>query len=217
MTSDRNVVTLRLLAAWPSRDAAWFDFIFCKRSPRKGNGVPAYERLDHEARSKGLPLVTSFQRIAARALIWLTAISVPAQSLPAASCGCARENAACCRASKSPQCCCAAEKVRERRCCCARQAVASQRSCCCEASSGAASLCQCGAHCQCRKTQAPPAAPPVENERCIAEKLVKDAASAAPIVSALRFPLVLPSRDRPISSSPLTALDRCVSLGRLTL
>ncbi len=49
------------------------------------------------------------KRIAARTLIWLAAVTVPVQGLPAAACGCTSGRSCCQKDEKSGSCCCAAK------------------------------------------------------------------------------------------------------------
>lgn len=85
--------------------------------------------------------------VAARTIIWLTAVTVPVQSLPAASCGC--------RGGKGSW----QEVEQSKGCCCATSSSAAQHSCCQERSSGpcrctGAKVCRCGDTSPCRqKTQ----------------------------------------------------------------
>ena len=154
--------------------------------------------------------------ITARTLIWLAAITVPVQGLPAASCGC-NGGTTCCNARQSQGCCCSAEKVREGRCCCARREAESGRSCCGKAKSSHDSGCQCGVNCQCGKAKQSQPATPNPSENSSAEKIASDAASAVSVVAVYQPPLLPRGNKEPVQSDAFTAQDRCVSLCRFTL
>ena len=167
------------------------------------------------AASNGLLLMWITRNITARTLIWLAAVTVPVQGLPAPSCGCTGGEA-CCKQQHVRGCCCSARKVRERCCCCASLQAGAGSSCCSEAESGQDSSCNCGLDCQCGKaTQQEPATPPVEDNQT--EKVVGDSLTTT---TRATFGQPQTTRRREYESAgvvAVTALDRCTSLCRFTL
>lgn len=168
------------------------------------------------------------QPITTRIFVWFAAITIPFQSLPAATCGCNRvvldaheavEIASCC-ATGAEAClcdesspCCQPELA-----CCSvgsasKSASESASGCSCQCGIG----CQCGDNCQCDKGSRPtePTAPPTENSSF--ERIAADSTAAASFVS---FYLPSTTHQRSgfcASSHALTSLDYCVALCRFTL
>ena len=139
------------------------------------------------------------QHLAIRALIWLAAIAVPLQGVPAESCGCANSKV-CCR------------KDTESNCCCCRSAANAHEECC-----SAHSTCNCGRNCQCGKSTPPqPTVPPVENNSP-AEKVVSDGASSVFIADVVLPEIAQSHCGAAIELGTATALDRCVFLCRFTI
>ena len=152
---------------------------------------------------------------AARALIWLAIISIPAQGLPASSCGCAGSDAGC-KESNEARCCCPAENVREERTCCARRKASRAHSCCIGSEREHGSGCTCGLSCQCGKGSQPePAAP--SSDRSTEEELAAAAVSVASAVVLYDQPSSPPKRSACAESQACTALGRCVFLCRFTI
>ena len=159
----------------------------------------------------------TFNHTIARAMIWLAAIAVPAQNLAVGSCGCSVTDA-CCEApwEEARVCCCSSKTVREARCCCSQQKSATRHSCCKESRKSHESACQCGVNCQCGKVQHPePAAPPSENNS--EQRLAADALCTASLAALCDRPFAGPHLSAFAESQACTALNRCVSLCRLTL
>lgn len=154
--------------------------------------------------------------ITARTLIWLAAITVPVQGLPATSCGCT-SGTSCCNARQSQGCCCSAEKVRDGRCCCARREAESGHSCCSKAKSSHDSVCKCGINCQCGKAKQSQPATPTQPENNSAEKIASDVANAVCVVAADQPPVTPRGSQGAVQSDAFTAQDRCISLCRFTL
>lgn len=157
------------------------------------------------------------KHIAARTLIWLAAIAILGQGLPAASCACSASLVGCPQQNLRGDCCATEKPVGS--CCFALREVALAGSCCCERGGNKDKQgCKCGVGCQCGKArQSEPAAPPVEDNRP-AEKVVSHAALAGLIVPVVNAPvLTLGQCDASLHLSTATALDRCVSLCRLTV
>lgn len=151
--------------------------------------------------------------ITARTLIWLAAIAVPVQGLPAAACSCASGKITC---KAAGACCCSADKVRESRCCRARRQVGTAPSCCGSAPRGHDSPCTCGFHCQCRKGKLPtPATPSAASHQT--EKMVGDAVSTISVAKVHRSQTMPRRADEFVDGDVLTAGDRCASLCRFTL
>ncbi len=162
--------------------------------------------------------------ITARILVWLAAISVPVQSLPA-SCACSDIATCCPETGHQRHCCCSATKIRQGRCCCcrarnrddARQNAAGERSCCQGHRQTPAPKCTCGVNCQCGKanpTKHVP--PPVENENST-EKLAKTASSLACVTVVSLVPARGRRNEEMSATHTFGALNRCVSLCRFTL
>ena len=169
----------------------------------------------NRAESKGLLLMSMTRNITARTLIWLTAILVPVQGLPAASCGCTGGKR-CCEEEQSQSCCCSAEKVWEGTCCCARLRAEASQSCCCKSHCGQESSCTCGINCQCGKTkQQEPATPPAENNQ--AEKVASDSLTTSCVATVYQPQTTQQRQDTSAALDAIASLDRCASLCRFTL
>ena len=137
--------------------------------------------------------------ISARLLIWLAAISVPVQGLPAWSCACsAGSNQACDEGEPQQACCCG------------------DRDSCC----GRGQACKCGSGCQCGKPKQPqPAAPaPVDDSRPL-EKLLADAeiVTSGTIAVVSEPPSLTEWSHGSDRAHAAAALDRCISLCRFTI
>lgn len=168
------------------------------------------------AKSEGLLIMRITKHIAARTLIWLVAIAVPVQGLPAASCGCPRSISCCQKTGQSKVCCCSAEQVRAGRCCCTQRTGKVVQSSCCKAQCWANSSCRCGVNCRCGETEPPsPAALPVENSPT--RNSVSDAVSTISVTAGYQPQLSRRPNDTSAETGLFTALDRCVSLCRFTL
>lgn len=153
------------------------------------------------------------QHIAARTLIWLAAIAIPVQGLPAASCACSVSHP-CCQQEKLKDGGCATEKPGDDCCSARRQAALAHDCCCCQR--GKDPGCKCGPGCQCGKAKpTEPAAPPIENDRPT-EKVVSGAAFAGLIAAVAPYSRnATPQLDASRELNAASALDRCVILGRL--
>lgn len=152
--------------------------------------------------------------IALRTLVWLAALALPVQAIPASSCGCSRGVSGC-QAGSRGQCCCSAETVQQGTCCCGRTKTESGPSCCKRAVTSRDSGCECGVNCRCGKAQQPPpATTPTENTT---EMMASDAA-IAPFAGLDVQTFATPRGDtKPLESDALTAQEYCVYLCRLTL
>lgn len=152
---------------------------------------------------------------AARALIWVAIISIPAQGLPASSCGCAGSDAGC-KASNEAGCCCAAENVREERTCCARRKASRTHSCCIGSEREHGSGCTCGLNCQCGKgPKQEPTAP--SSDRSTEQELAAAAVSVAFVMVPCNQPSAPPRLSACAETRACTALGRCVFLCRFTI
>lgn len=166
----------------------------------------------------------AFHNIIARTLIWLAAITLPVQAIPAASCGCtsstnwenAERTASCsCSEAKVLQgtCCCSRKASVPRASCCSNNRPANTTRCCCNQTD---SGCNCGMTCQCGKGKQPtPAAPPVENHS--SDSLACDSLLVSPIATPNQPHVTRRQDDSSSVSDALAALDRCVSLCRFTI
>lgn len=182
-------------------------------------------------------------RFAGRALIWITAAAITAQSLPAASCGCAGRRSGC-QSAVRPEYCCSTE-AKGSSCCsqrtgspcaCTGAAVchcgddrdgrtssccferARPISCCCAEKDGDGQ-CQCGPFCPCNVSEAPKSLPaePSTPERSSFQRLVASPAVDKASTDVVVLPSVRPtaeSRWHPLAAS---SLDRCITLSRFTL
>ena len=147
------------------------------------------------------------QNIAARMLIWLAAFVVPAQGLPAASCGCVRGQAC---PSRPKSCCCSSETRAETTCCC-RPTQPAGMSCCDKAEQE----CSCGSSCQCGNQFPITPTTPLENRvlRKVTDAITYQVGVGLGDSSKT-------SRERcskPVAADAMAALDRCVCLCRFTL
>lgn len=160
--------------------------------------------------------MSTTKQIATRTLIWLAAILIPLQGIPAPACGCFASNECSQSSTQIRSCCCSEEAVSQGQCCCSRREAGATHPCCSGVSSGQDSTSQVACNCQCGKTnQDIPATPPVENNQL--EKVLTD----APVVSSLgtTYQPKATSQQGVVSSvaTPLAALDRCISLCRFSL
>lgn len=154
--------------------------------------------------------------IALRTLVWLAALALPVQAIPASSCGCSRGVSGC-QAGQRGQCCCSADTVQQGACCCGRTKTESGPSCCKRAVTSRDSGCKCGVNCQCGKAQQPPPAAPAPTENSPAEKITCEMA-LAPFATVGSQTIATPSGDtQPLESDARTAQEHCVCLCRLTL
>ncbi len=171
--------------------------------------------LDYLAASKGLLDMSTFRKVAARTLIWLAAMTVPFQSLPASTCGCS-SSMCCSQKDEQSGSCCSTEKARAGHDCCAARKAAPASSCCCQAGGGEDNACKCGANCQCGKTKRPaPVAPPTENNTT--EKRVDDSVSTISLATACLARTVQRPDAEIMPQDADSALGRCVILSRFIL
>jgi hypothetical protein len=153
--------------------------------------------------------------LAARVLIWLAAIAVPLQGVPAKSCGCV-DSKTCCQKDTESNCCWCRSAEKARGWCCSARRQAAAHACCGD-HTGQKSGCQCGSRCQCGQSKPPqPTAPPVESNTP-AEKVVSDGASAAFIADVVLPEVAQSHFGAAIELGTATALDRCVFLCRFTI
>ncbi|MCA9087995.1 MAG: hypothetical protein KDA90_05095 [Planctomycetaceae bacterium] len=135
--------------------------------------------------------------IAAKLLIWLAAMSVPVQGMPVGTCGCTTSRTGCSVGESGEHSCCS-----------------SGNSCC-----GRGEQCTCGADCQCGKQQhqKPIAPAPVEDSQSVEKLLTTTAAAANAVVtiSIRHCSAGFPQADYELNA--VAALDRCLSLCRLTI
>jgi hypothetical protein len=184
------------------------------------------------------------RHIFGRTLVWLTAVTLPVQGLPAAHCGCISSGQSLKTNGESPDCCagnliatnrpeinCCSEPSAGR-CPCTGAEVCrcgetssccQQRLACCSAGDASGSSCQCGTgcqcgdNCQCGKNNVPaePAIPPVENSS--PERILADSVGAAAFVTFYLPATTRQRLDLHAGADALTALDCCVALCRFTL
>jgi hypothetical protein len=153
--------------------------------------------------------------LVARTLIWLAAIAVPAQWLPAASCGCASSNN-CCQKDGQSKCCCSPEKVKQGRCCCTRGRTAAANSCCGKTERDKVSSCTCGDNCMCGKTETPkPIIPPTESNSAV--KVAGDSLSLVSLATVYEPQVSSRHNDKAFDAGHFAALELCISLCRFTL
>lgn len=155
------------------------------------------------------------RNIIVRTLIWLAAITVPVQSLPAASCGC-ESGQSCCNSDHSEQCCCSADKVREGRCCCAQAKDKPSRSCCSQTKSHKEPRCTCGPGCKCGNNTLPrPATPPPENNAT--QKMTSNSVTTVAQAMVCESQATQRHYDAGFDANSAAAHQLCVSLCRFTL
>lgn len=163
------------------------------------------------------------RKIAARILVWLAAMSVPVQSMPA-SCACSDSDACCSETGHPRSCRCSATKVREGRCCCrARdrdgecQDAVSKRSCCSSRRRAPVSECTCGLNCRCGKANPPKHLPPPAENDNSTEKVAKNTLSLACVTVVSQVPARGHRSDGTANAHAYGARNRCVSLCRFML
>ena len=161
--------------------------------------------------------MSASRNIAVRSLIWLAALAVPVQGLPAANCGCASGKKCCQGYEQSAGCSCCKAKGQVAPCCCtAKRAVVDRSERCHATSSLDSPACNCGVDCQCGQDQQPePVAPPVENES--SQKIVGEIAAAVSPATSCQPDCPHRQHDASIQADSLTSLDRCACLCRFTL
>ncbi len=169
------------------------------------------------AGSKISVAMLSIKHIAARSLVWLAAIAIPVQGLPAASCGCTGSSARCPGKPPCQRCCCSEKKVRDGQCCGTRPEAKPNHCGCSNQESSYGSACKCGVTCQCGKASLPkPTTPPPVQYR-IVEKIVSDAVSAISLLATCEPAVVTRDNEACIEFNACTAQEHCVSLCRFTL
>lgn len=155
--------------------------------------------------------------VAASLVIWLTALTVPVQALPALSCGCTTSNKSCCaNGEQATSSCCSATNAGKRTCCCTRKRATI--SCCRKAKLGAKNtVCKCGSACRCRQgSEHQQAMPPVENENATQELVSLSLSTVSP--ATLYRPVVSRQHDDAFPHFVcVSALDRCAVLCRFAL
>ena len=147
-----------------------------------------------------------------RLVIWLVALTIPVQNLPAASCGCS-ECAINLRAKPECQtCCCALTEQAARTCCCSQR----QERCCSQNPQKSDSECQCGGNCRCGQSEPTQPFTPISPPN-----LIESVAQTADSANGNLLPLApqTPEGHSKASSTSYasTALDRCAALCRFTL
>lgn len=184
------------------------------------------------------------QSIAARSLIWLTAVMMPMQVVAQTSCGCVTSESAYQDQGKTAGCCHRAnekEPGKLKHNCCRQLALGPSHStgtkihrgevtrcdhpevatgCRCTAASSAvlgSSQCGCGQSCRCGTKETPkPATPPTESNDST-QKVVNSTTSVASVVTACPTRSTQYRTSRSSEAVTVTALDRCISLCRFTL
>ena len=147
-----------------------------------------------------------------RIVIWLMAIAIPVQGVPAASCGCSESCIHQSAKSDGQSCCCALAKREAGTCCCSRQ----EATCCRQSRENSGSPCQCGDNCRCGHPEPSHPFTPVRQESQT-ERIVQDANSFDGMII---LPASKTTKCHPLASSQpnaSTALDRCAALCRFTL
>lgn len=160
-----------------------------KESPRP-QSLSDVGLLGRGRRAIGTLFMWITQHIAARAFVWLAAVTIPLQGLPSVACGCSIGY------TSDLQSCCSGVKV-----------------CRCGDNN-----CSCGTSCQCGQddnTPTEPAAPPIESSSPV--RIIAD--SAATAFSAAIYQLSSTRRNASVGAEAdaSAALDRCVTLCRFTI
>ena len=173
--------------------------------------IPPTEPFGHSfsgaaRRASGTLIMWITQHIAARVFVWLAAVTIPMQGLPAATCGC-HSIVTCSHETKPIASCCASNLAASSKTSARRE----KASCHCGAN------CQCGPNCQCGKNNAPaePAVPPAENSS--PKRIVADSSAAASFVTVYQPSTTRQHLEKCVGPDALTALDRCATLCRFTI
>ncbi|MCA9068227.1 MAG: hypothetical protein KDA84_04855 [Planctomycetaceae bacterium] len=151
----------------------------------------------------------------ARLVIWLMAITMPVQNLPAASCGCS--GCGIQQAKTDGQTCCCELAEREAgTCCCSQRQAKSKPTCCSQGRNKSGSPCQCGENCRCGQSEPTQPFTPIPQQHPT-EKVAQDANTS----TGNLLPLALQTMEGHSKATSLldtsTALDRCATLCRFTL
>lgn len=167
------------------------------------------------------------RQIAAKCMLWLAAVLVPMQGLPAAgstcACSLAAENAAALGDDKNAPAAetsdrCGNRKAGESPACCETRASCcpTKRCCCHSGAKGCQGSCPCGASCHCGEPRTPkPPVPPMGSQtigKALVEAIV---ASSHGSVFPLETQLPLPCHPVEFCAAD-TALSRCILLCRFT-
>lgn len=185
--------------------------------------------------------------ITARTLIWLAAMTVPVQGLPAASCGCATSDQSRCQTVEQSKRCCATTAVTTKHSCCQEQIAgpcrctgakvcrcgdknpcrerahaccterATTHSCCSSCDTAGESACPCGINCQCGQSKEPSKPAAPPVENNTAEKVASDSVSTVSLATVVQPPIARRTLDSSAMTDALAALDRCATLCRFTL
>ena len=162
--------------------------------------------------SKGMLNMWTTHNIAAYSLIWLAAIAVPVQSLPASPYGCA-SGGSCSQNKRQSNSCCSAKKTRDDQYCSRHDKATATKTCCGKPRDEQDSPCNCRVNCQCGQSRQPkPVTPPVVNNA--PEKVANSPVS---MVTIHQPQATQKRRDESTAADALSALDSCVSLCRFTL
>ena len=155
--------------------------------------------------------------IVARVVIWLMAVTVPAQSLPAADCGCGEAciHRAVKAQTRTKACCCSQVKRDAGECCCCKKRSAPP-TCCRQEFENSVSDCCCGDDCRCGESEPSPPFAPVSQET-LKEKIARQVHFAE---GMFFIPLARTAEGDCIvcsSTDGSSAADRCAALCRFTL
>lgn len=151
-----------------------------------------------------------------RLVIWLVAITMPVQSLPAESCGCAGCDIDRNAKPEKRYACPASPRQEAAGCCCSRQKATSEATCCSQTQQASAPHCGCEENCRCRQSEPSQPSTPISPE----SRSVQVAQLGCPANAGVLFqaPQSVPGT---LTASPTdiasTALDRCAALCRFTL
>ncbi len=154
------------------------------------------------------------QHIAARTFVWLAAVAIPLQGLPAVACGCDSVVTCSHEIETTPNCC---STVKAEAGCCSTDKTSG---CCCSKGDSKAagnSCCPCGDNCRCGENNVPaePTAPPVENSS--PERIVADSLAATSFATVYQLSATRRHSNVSAGADVLTALDRCATLCRFTI
>lgn len=152
-------------------------------------------------------------QLTARLLIWLAAMAVSVQGIPAIGCGCASDGESCCTGAESQPCCCSNQNPTETASSCCSKTAPQTSSCC---GSNEPTREGCGPSCRCGTDSGNvPATPPVPSNESSSTNLI-----CLPIdweMTSLSAAQAKQDAFFAALSAALDAAERCAVLCRFTL
>lgn len=152
-------------------------------------------------------------QLTARLLVWLAAMAVSVQSMPAIGCGCAIDGESCCSGTERQECRCSEQHPTETASICCSKTAPKTSSCC---SSNETAREGCGTSCQCGTDSGNvPATPPVPSNEFSSANLI-----CIPIDWEMASLTASQAKQDAFSaalSAALDAAERCAVLCRFAL